>query len=138
MMLKEIAFTEAQQGIAFQDMMQLQQKVADVVRADPNVLNIMSAIGSPINQGRIFFRLKDKKDRVNHMSAQEIIQELREGVMAGILVHAGVSPDHAGAVSTDLLRQVLEILRAENDFVIVESSSLMRAERSANRSSRRS
>ena len=55
------AFTEAQQGIGFQDMMQIQQKVADVVRHDPSVLNTMSSIGSPINQGRIFFRLKDKK-----------------------------------------------------------------------------
>jgi hydrophobic/amphiphilic exporter-1 (mainly G- bacteria), HAE1 family len=71
------AFTEAQQGIAFQDMMQLQQKVADVVRHDPSVMNTMSSIGQPINQGRIFFRLKDKKDRVNHMSATEVIQELR-------------------------------------------------------------
>src|SRR5260370_3631469 len=71
------AFTEAQQGIAFQDMMQLQQKVADVVRFDPSVMNTFSTIGSPINQGRIFFRLKDKKDRVNHMSAMEVIQELR-------------------------------------------------------------
>ena len=75
------AFTEAQQGIAFQDMMQLQQKVADVVRIDPNVMNTMSSIGSPINQGRIFFRLKDKKDRVNQMGATEVIQELTpEGV----------------------------------------------------------
>ena len=40
------AFTEAQQGIAFQDMMKLQQKVADVVRFDPNVMNTMSSIGS--------------------------------------------------------------------------------------------
>ena len=74
------AFTEAQQGIAFQDMMQLQQKVADVVRYDPSVMNTMSSIGSPINQGRIFFRLKDKKDRVNQMSAMEVIQELRPKV----------------------------------------------------------
>jgi HAE1 family hydrophobic/amphiphilic exporter-1 len=70
------AFTEAQQGVAFQDMMQLQQKVADVVRFDPSVINTMSSIGSPINQGRIFFRLKDKKDRVNQMSAMEVIPGL--------------------------------------------------------------
>jgi hydrophobic/amphiphilic exporter-1 (mainly G- bacteria), HAE1 family len=71
------AFTEAQQGIAFEDMMKLQQQVADVVRHDPSVMNTMSSIGQPINQGRIFFRLKDKKDRVNQMSATEVIQELR-------------------------------------------------------------
>ena len=74
------AFTEAQQGIAFQDMMRLQQKVAEVVRTDPNVKNITSSIGNPINQGRIFFRLKDRKDRVNQMTATEVLQSLRPKV----------------------------------------------------------
>ena len=88
------AFTEAQQGIAFQDMMQLQQKVADVVRFDPSVMNTMSSIGNPINQGRIFFRLKDKKDRVNHMSALEVIQELRPKVsqIPGLNVFLQIPP----------------------------------------------
>jgi HAE1 family hydrophobic/amphiphilic exporter-1 len=88
------AFTEAQQGIAFQDMLQLQQRVANVVRADPNVLNLMSAIGSPINQGRMFFRLKDKKDRVNQMSAMEVIQELRPKVsqIPGLNVFMQIPP----------------------------------------------
>ena len=88
------AFTEAQQGIAFQDMMQLQQKVTDVVRSDPSVMNTFSAIGSPTNQGRIFFRLKDKKDRVNHMSATEVIQELRPKVsrIPGLNVFMQVPP----------------------------------------------
>jgi hydrophobic/amphiphilic exporter-1 (mainly G- bacteria), HAE1 family len=87
-------FTEAQQGIAFQDMMQLQQKVANVVRADPNVLNIMSSIGSPINQGRIFFRLKDRKDRVNHATAMDIIQQLRPKVsqIPGLNVFMQIPP----------------------------------------------
>ncbi len=88
------AFTEAQQGIAFADMYELQQKVADVVRSDPSVMNTMSSIGSPINQGRIFFRLKDKKDRVNHMSAMEVIQELRPKVsqIPGLNVFLQVPP----------------------------------------------
>ena len=88
------AFTEAQQGIAFQDMMQLQQKVANTVRSDPNVVNLMSSIGNPINQGRMFFRLKDKKDRVNHMSATEIIQELRPKVsqIPGLNVFMQIPP----------------------------------------------
>jgi HAE1 family hydrophobic/amphiphilic exporter-1 len=88
------AFTEAQQGIAFQDMMQLQQKVAGVVRSDPNVLASISSIGSPINQGRIFFRLKDKKDRVNHMGAQDVIQELRPKLaqIPGINVFLQIPP----------------------------------------------
>ncbi len=88
------AFTEAQQGIAFQDMMRLQQRVAAVVGSDPNVLNLMSAIGNPINQGRMFFRLKDKKDRVNHMSATQIIQELRPKVsqIPGLNVFMQIPP----------------------------------------------
>jgi HAE1 family hydrophobic/amphiphilic exporter-1 len=88
------AFTEAQQGIAFQDMMKLQQKVADVVRHDPSVMNTMSSIGNPINQGRIFFRLKDKKDRVDRMSAMEVIQELRPKLanIPGINVFLQVPP----------------------------------------------
>ena len=88
------AFTEAQQGIAFQDMMRLQQKVANVVRADPNVKSISSGIGSPTNQGRIFFRLKDKKDRVNQMSATEILESLRPKVanIPGINVFMQIPP----------------------------------------------
>jgi hydrophobic/amphiphilic exporter-1 (mainly G- bacteria), HAE1 family len=88
------AFTEAQQGIAFGDMMKLQLQVTDVVRNDPSVLNTMSAIGQPTNQGRIFFRLKDKKNRVNHMSAQEVIQELRPKLaqVPGINVFLQIPP----------------------------------------------
>ena len=88
------AFTEAQQGIGFGDMMKLQLQVTDVVRNDPNVMNTMSAIGQPTNQGRIFFRLKDKKDRVNHMSAQDVIQELRPKManIPGINVFMQIPP----------------------------------------------
>ena len=88
------AFTEAQQGIAFGDMMKLQQQAADIVRNDPSVLNTMSSIGQPTNQGRIFFRLKDKKDRVNRMSAQDVIQELRPKMakIPGINVYLQIPP----------------------------------------------
>jgi len=71
------AFTEARQGIAFQDMMVLQQKVSAVVRSNPDVVAAMSTVAQPTNNGRIFFRLKDKKDRVGKKSAQEIIEDLR-------------------------------------------------------------
>jgi HAE1 family hydrophobic/amphiphilic exporter-1 len=88
------AFTEAQQGIAFQDMMRLQQRVADVVRTDPSVKNTMSSIGSPTNQGRIFFRLKDRKDRVNQMTATEVLQALRPKVanIPGLNVFMQIPP----------------------------------------------
>ncbi len=88
------AFTEAQQGIAFEDMKALQQKAADVVRADPNVINTSASVGNPINQGRIFIRLKDKHDRVNKMSAAEVVQELRPKLarIPGINVFVQVPP----------------------------------------------
>jgi hydrophobic/amphiphilic exporter-1 (mainly G- bacteria), HAE1 family len=88
------AFTEAQQGIAFQDMLRLQQKVANVVRTDPNVKNTMSSIGNPTNQGRIFFRLKDRKDRVDQMTATEVLQSLRPKVanIPGINVFMQIPP----------------------------------------------
>src|SRR5690242_7327083 len=75
-------------------MMRLQQEVANLVRSDPNVVNMMSSIGSPINQGRIFFRLKDRKDRVNQMTAMEVIQELRPKVsqIPGLNVFMQVPP----------------------------------------------
>jgi len=88
------AFTEAQQGIAFGDMMILQQQTADVVRNDPRVLNTFSTIGQPTNQARIFFRLKDKRDRVSRMSAQDVIQELRPKLanIPGINVYLQIPP----------------------------------------------
>ncbi|MGZ7030076.1 MAG: efflux RND transporter permease subunit, partial [Terriglobales bacterium] len=53
------AFTEAQQGISFNDMFRLQQQVTDVVRRDPNVMNMISSMGGnpsfggSLNQGRM-------------------------------------------------------------------------------------
>jgi hydrophobic/amphiphilic exporter-1 (mainly G- bacteria), HAE1 family len=88
------AFTEAQQGIAFKDMMQLQQKVVSVIRQDPNVLSCMSSIGNPVNQGRVFFRLKDEPERVHHMNVVQVIQEIRPKIsqIPGINVFMQVPP----------------------------------------------
>ncbi len=75
------AFTEARQGIAFADMMEHQKKLADIVKADPNVEGFMSAIGaggpnSAMNTGRMFMRLKSFPER--KLSAEEVVQELRQ------------------------------------------------------------
>jgi HAE1 family hydrophobic/amphiphilic exporter-1 len=90
-------FTEAQQGISFKDMMSLQQQVAEVIRKDPHVMNMMSSIGTlgglagSINQGRVFFRLVDRSKRP---SATEVIQELRPKVaqVPGINVYMQIPP----------------------------------------------
>ncbi|MGZ4838386.1 MAG: efflux RND transporter permease subunit [Terriglobales bacterium] len=94
------AFTEAQQGISFHDMFDLQQKATNIVRQDPNVMNIISSMGGnpsfggSLNQGRMFFRLKDKKDRVHHATAMDVIQELRPKLaqLPGINVFLQIPP----------------------------------------------
>jgi HAE1 family hydrophobic/amphiphilic exporter-1 len=77
------AFTEAAQGISFEDMVAHQKKLAEIVAKDPNIAAFMSAVGASgisvsNNTGRMFMRLKPRKER--KLSADEIIQELRPKV----------------------------------------------------------
>jgi len=74
------AFTEAAQGVSFDEMVLHQKQLADIVAQDPNVSAFMSAVGaggasSAGNTGRIIMRLKPRKER--DLSADEIIQELK-------------------------------------------------------------
>jgi HAE1 family hydrophobic/amphiphilic exporter-1 len=73
-------FTEAAQGISFDSMKEHQQALAAVVNAEPNVDSFMSSIGPSgpnvaTNSGRIFIRLKPRKER--DLSSDEMIQVLR-------------------------------------------------------------
>jgi HAE1 family hydrophobic/amphiphilic exporter-1 len=81
------AFTEAAQGISFEDMVKHQKELAAIVANDPNIDAFMSAVGASgisvaNNTGRIFMRLKPRSER--KLSADEIIQELRAKV-AGVV-----------------------------------------------------
>jgi HAE1 family hydrophobic/amphiphilic exporter-1 len=74
------AFTEAAQGISFEDMVSHQRKLANIVAQDPNIDAFMSSVGSggassSSNTGRMFMRLKPHDQR--ELSADEIIQELK-------------------------------------------------------------
>ena len=75
------AFTEAAQGVSFQAMKEHQQKVAEIVRQDPNEVAFMSSIGgggpssSAVNTGRMFIRLKPRSER--KLNADGVIEELR-------------------------------------------------------------
>ncbi len=71
--------TEAPQDISFEAMTELQGKVADIIRRDPNVEALMSFVGasgfSPsMNQGRMTITLKPRDKR---KSADEIVRSLR-------------------------------------------------------------
>ncbi|MGH9441335.1 MAG: efflux RND transporter permease subunit, partial [Thermoanaerobaculia bacterium] len=73
-------FTEAAQGISFPAMKAHQVAVADVIRRDPNIENLLSSCGprghiSNGNQGIVFAKLQDRGKR--KLSVDEIIQELR-------------------------------------------------------------
>ena len=77
------AFTEAAQGISFEDMVKHQKELAAIVAEDPNIAAFMSAVGASgisvaNNAGRMFMRLKPRSER--ELSADEIIQELRPKV----------------------------------------------------------
>ncbi|HVZ17283.1 MAG TPA: efflux RND transporter permease subunit [Terriglobales bacterium] len=87
-------FIQAPEGIGFDQMGTDVQKIAHVVQSDPNVLYTMAAYGNPVNQGRVFFHLKDVKDRVNKKSADQIIQDLRPKLsqVQGVLVFLQVPP----------------------------------------------
>jgi HAE1 family hydrophobic/amphiphilic exporter-1 len=74
------AFTEAAQGISFDDMVKHQQQLAEIVRQDENIGSFMSSVGASGpnaagNSGRIFMRLKPRDQR--KLNADEVIQELR-------------------------------------------------------------
>ena len=76
-----LIFTEAAQDISFEAMAAKQRQAAKIVQADPNVEAAMAFIGpsssgssQTLNLGRIFIRLKPRKQR---LPADAIIQELR-------------------------------------------------------------
>jgi HAE1 family hydrophobic/amphiphilic exporter-1 len=90
------AFTEAAQDISFDSMMAHQRAVADVIRQQPYVEQFMSFIGASgsstvANNGRIFVRLKPRKDR---RPVDELIADLRPKLAAvpGMRVYPQVLP----------------------------------------------
>src|SRR5579884_2093460 len=52
-------FIQAQEGIGFDQMGAKVQQIATIVQSDPAVLYTMAGYGEPVNQGRVFFHLKD-------------------------------------------------------------------------------
>jgi HAE1 family hydrophobic/amphiphilic exporter-1 len=80
-----LASTEAVQDISFDSMATHQQEVAAIVQADPDVADVGSFIGaSPFNpafnNGRMFITLKDRDQRVNKATIEQVIQRLRRNV----------------------------------------------------------
>src|SRR5262249_38476429 len=75
-----VAVSEAAQDISFPAMLERQNRLVAIVRADPGVDGVMSAVGagtvnSTVNNGRLFINLKPRDQR--NASASEIIDRLR-------------------------------------------------------------
>ena len=73
-------FTEAFQGISFDDMVAHQMMLVEIVKQDPNTLSFMSSVGvgGPNvsgNTGRMFVTLKPREER--KLSVDEIVQQMR-------------------------------------------------------------
>jgi HAE1 family hydrophobic/amphiphilic exporter-1 len=90
------AFTEAAQDISFEAMVERQRAVAETVRADPSVQQLMSFIGASgssvvLNNGRVFALLKPRDQRPH---ADKIIARLRPKLAAipGIRVYPQILP----------------------------------------------
>jgi len=86
-----VATTETSQDISYDAMEQHQLAAMKIVQSDPNVDGVISSIGgSPLNNGRLFFSLKDKRK----LSASQIVQELRPKLaqIPGMNVYLKVPP----------------------------------------------
>jgi len=90
-------FTEGAQGIGFPAMKEKQQQVAAVVRADPDVANLLSSCGprgsvSVGNSGIVLAQLKPLSQRKR--SADQIIQDLRPKLarIPGIRAYLQIPP----------------------------------------------
>jgi multidrug efflux pump subunit AcrB len=75
-----VGVSEAAQDISFPAMLERQTRLIDIVRQDPGVDGVMSAVGagginSTVNNGRIFINLKPRDQR--DASASQIIDRLR-------------------------------------------------------------
>jgi HAE1 family hydrophobic/amphiphilic exporter-1 len=91
-----LVFTESQQGTSYDEMVRLQEQVADAIRRDPNVRDFYSSVGgrnltAGLNQGIMFIHLK--ADR--RLGVEQVIEELRPKVaeIPGIKVYMQDPPE---------------------------------------------
>lgn len=107
-----LAITESQEGTSFSKMVELQNRVAEVVSASPYVRAFYSSVGSSsittsLNQGVMFFHLIPHSER--KLSSTEVIETLRPVLsdIAGIKVFMQDPPEiRIGGQFTKSLYQI--------------------------------
>jgi hydrophobic/amphiphilic exporter-1 (mainly G- bacteria), HAE1 family len=125
--------TEADASVSFTEMAKRQQILADILRQDINIENLVSSVGAggataSTNAGRIFMTLKPRGER--NLSADKIVQELRKKVsqVTGINIYLqNVASINIGAFSKSSYQYTLQD-GDENE--LMQWASLYRAEMS--------
>lgn len=90
--------TQADEGISFEEMVRRQQKIAAIVRQEPDIITYMSAVGAGgpnnggVNSGRLIMFTKPQAERQN--TVDEIIAHLRKKTakIPGIRLFVSNSP----------------------------------------------
>ena len=87
-----VGYTEAAEGISFEEMSRHQQQIVDIVRANQNVVGVLSTVGqsdvsAASNSGNVLILLKPLSQRQKDVDA--IIEELRQklGAVPGMRVY---------------------------------------------------
>jgi hydrophobic/amphiphilic exporter-1 (mainly G- bacteria), HAE1 family len=80
-----VGYTEAAEGISFEEMSRHQEQIVDIIRKDPNVVGVLSTVGesdisAASNTGNILVLLKPVNQRKKDVEA--IIDDLRPRVAA--------------------------------------------------------
>lgn len=125
-----LASVQAPGGINFVEFQRLQQQVAELIRANPNVRSAMSSVGQGAggmaggSVGRIFISLKPQQER---QSSEQVIRELRQAVskVEGISVFFQNPPairigTMGGAGNYQYVLQSLDVehlMQASTDFL---------------------
>jgi multidrug efflux pump len=80
-----VGSTRASADVSFQYMEGLQQRIADIVMADPAVASVGSILGGSVNRGTMYISLKPAAERPG-LTTQSAIERLRKslGAVAGI------------------------------------------------------
>ncbi|MDP2847311.1 MAG: efflux RND transporter permease subunit [Humidesulfovibrio sp.] len=126
-----VGVTEAEQGISIEYMLEHQNRVADIIAADPNVEGFMSLVGAggpnPAgNSGRLLIRLKPRHAR--DMSADEVLQSLRKKLASVVGIKTFLQnppPINLGASYTKALYQFT--LQSPNTADLFQRSQALEA-----------
>src|SRR4029077_10670510 len=81
-----VGYTEAAEGISFEEMSRHQEQIVDLIRKDPNVVGVLSTVGesdvsAASNTGNILVLLKPVHDRKKDVDS--IFEDLRRKLVGG-------------------------------------------------------